>query len=303
MTGPCLTDVQTDGDRPVGEILPQDEKIAHALGALTGGRLGEVETRLDTIPDSPANLLAWKTCIRGLVALQRLQLSESLALFLQAAGLAVTQAMSHDNWPESESMRLCAHALHHAGRVRRRQDAADQAYQTHLAAYRLREKHGSSEELCRTAVELGLDCDVAGRHEHAQRWHRTAVEHADQIIGDAVPLHALAWTHLATSLGQDGQHPDAVDAARTAARLLDAHDAGSLDAARARFRLGSALLRLGEAAHSGGAQTATILTEARGLLRSASEEFSAFGSRCESDLRSATEQLEVADRLIATVAS
>lgn len=291
-----------DEHRPTGVVQPRHEQAIRALTTLTDGRLADAEKHILALPDSPLVVQAWKTYLTGMLALSRLELSESAALLLQAAALAFTEAMGTDQPSDSESLRFCACALHQAGSVQRRQDRADHAYQTHLASYHLRKQHGSWEELWETAVQLGLDCDVARRHEDGQRWYRTATETADKTGEDPVKKRAVTLTHLATSLSENGQHQAAVDAARNAYDLWHELKPGSVEAARSVLKLGSALLGYAESIHAAGDGTArSLLAEVVDHLTIAGDELSAFGAACAPDVRSSVEQRDMAQRLLASV--
>ena len=284
-------------------MQPRQEHAIRALSALTNGRMTDAERLVLAIPGSPLIVQAWKTFLCGTLALKRLDLSESASLSLQAAAMAFTEAMAQDQSSDTESLRLCACALHQAGRVQRRQDRADQAYQTHLAAYHLRKRHGSWEELWETCVELGLDCEVAKRHEDAQRWFRTAIESADNASEEPVRKRAIACTRLSTSLTESSQHQHAADAARQAWRMWREHDPGSVEAAQSNLHVGSALLKYAESAHTTGDGLAkSILAEAVDYLTTASDELSAFGEEFAPDVRSSAEQLGIARRLLGTLA-
>jgi len=292
--------------RPTGDVQPPHDQARQAVAALADGRLADAERHTSAIPDTPIILHAWKTYLCGLLAMRRLDLSDAASLLLQAAALAFTEAMGNEGESGSESLRLSACALNHAGRVQRRQDRADLAEQTHWAAYHLRQQHGSWAELSETAMELGLDCDVAKRFGDGQQWYRAAIESAEQI-GEASTQRerkAVGWTSLATSLSEGGQFQLAVDAARTASTLWQEHKPGSVDAARSKLRLGSALLGFAESLLDDDVTSAeSALNEAVSRLKAAHDELAAFGEECASDVRSTNEQREVAEKLLATLGS
>jgi tetratricopeptide (TPR) repeat protein len=243
--------------------------------------------------------MAWKSYLYGSLAQRAHRHTEATALLLQSAALAFTAAMSDEPLADVEAMRLCSHALTLAGRIQRRQDRADLAYQTHLAAHHLRQQHGSWGELWETAVELGLDAGIARRPDDAERWFREAIGIAPNTSEGPGTSAAIAWAHLANSFIDTGRYDEAVKAARESHRLWHESEPGSAEAARSSLKLGLALLCRGEEIESDDARTARVVLEsAIDHLQRARVELSAFGSICAGDARSAAEQLEVGQRLL-----
>ena len=273
---------------------------------------------------------AWKLLLSGLVALDRRDLATAEAFLLQASSLAFIEATAgqraagfslrgdsifgdSDLIPgsppglklaaqrrafERDSLRVSALALHHVGWIYRRQDRPDAAYRTHLSAHALREQHGSFEELWETAVELALDADIARRHDDARHWHRAAIEAAKHATEEPERKGAIAWTNLATSCIESGRYEEAVNAARNGRDCWREHDLGHVSAARADLKLGSALLKQGEALHDRGDPLAQpLLDEAIEWLTTAHENLSAFGPGGADDARSCLELKDFAQCL------
>ena len=219
-------------------------------------------------------------------------------LLLQAFSLAFVNGMGEEDAVDGESLRLAARALNRVGWIYRRKDRSEDAYRTHLAAYSLRRQHGSFEEVWETATELGLDADVARRYEDARRWHRVAIEVAEKTAEEPARRQAIAWANLSRSCGDDGQHDEAVSAARTARDWWREHDLGAVTAARADGKLGGALLRQGEALHGGGEKSAkAVLDESVEWLATAAEALLAFGLDHAAEAQSCLEQKDFAERL------
>lgn len=290
--------------RPLGVVQPAHERAVYALAALAEGRLADAEKHIAAVPDSPLSEQAWKALLCGLLAAERIGLAEASSLLLQAAALAFINGMGEGGPASSGSLRVAARALHHAGKVQRRQDRPDDARQTHLAAYHLRDEHGSWEEVWETAVELGLDCDVARRHDRAQRWHDIAVETAEKTREQPLRKQSIAWTNLSMSFTNSGKHEASVVAAGTARDLWRRHDLGSVEATRSDLRLGTALLRHGEFLHGQDDKRAKpVLEEAVGWLTAAADELPAFGAAQAADVRSCLDQKNFAQRLLASFGS
>ncbi len=303
--------------RPVGVIRPTHESALRALVALEQKCIADAEKHIAAIPDSPMSDYAWKIFLRGLAATEQVRLTKAEPLLLQASALALIDANADDREAGSEfapgerrtgsphartpadAFRQAARALHHLGWMYRRQNREDNAYRTHLVAYRLREQHGSFDELWETAVELGLDADVARRYEDAQHWHRAATESAGRADDEAKRKQAIAWTNLSTSCTQGGLHDEAVSAARTARGFWREHDVGAVSAAQADLKLGSALLKQGESLHERDDKLARpALDEAGKWLTTAREALLAFGTEHAAEARVCLEQKDFARRLL-----
>lgn len=285
--------------RPVGMIRPTHERAVLALNALDGDRVADAEKHIALMPDSPMIDRAWKSLLSGLVAIEHMDVAEIERSLHRAASLALIVGAGTDESQDVNALRLGARALHHLGWLYRRQDRPDDAYRTHLAAYRLREQHGSFEELWETATELGLDTDVGRRREEARRWYRIAIETAEKTSEESARKLAVSWTHLSTSLTDDGRHEEAVTAARTARDWWRKHDISDVTAARADLALGSALLKHGETLHGRCDQPVkSVLEEAAEWLTAAREALLAFGPENAADARLCAEQQDFAKRLL-----
>jgi tetratricopeptide (TPR) repeat protein len=273
-----------------------------ALTALEDGRVDDAEKHVAALPDSPMIDRAWKMLLRGMVLTEREIFREAEASLQQACSLALICARRSEEALDPDPLRLSARALHHVGRIYRRRDRADDAYGAHLAAYRVREEHGSLDELWETAIELGLDARIARRYDEAFRWHRQAVEAAESTSHDPFRKQAVAWTDLCTSCIEDGRCDEAVAAARTARECWRKHDISAVTVAQADLRLGAALLKHGESLHErNDPQTATVLNEAVAWLTSARDALLAFGPDRTADAHSAAQQIDLAERLLASL--
>ena len=331
----------TIDNRPVGLVKPANDHAARALRALDEKRLRDAEAYIAAVTGSKAGPTygkgtdpeskedpcapsptgggrynaqgkedlcstgidrAWKLLLSGLVALDRADLATAEPLLLQASCLAFIEATGTEGRLDPDSLRVTALALHHVGWIYRRQDRPDAAYRTHLSAYHLRERHGSLEELWETAVELGLDADVARRFDDARRWHRAAVEAGERATEEPQGKQAIAFTNLATSCVESGRYEEAVTAARSGRACWRQHDVGDVSAARADLKLGNALLRQGEALHGRGDPLAQpVLDEALEWLSTAHEALLAYGSTAAGDAQSCLDLKDFGERLRASL--
>jgi len=287
--------------RSVGEVQPTHEQAVRALRALAGSRCADAERHTDAVPDSPLIVRSWKLLLRGLVEIETGRLRHAEPDLLQAAALAFIEAVGVDDHAQAEASRVAAKALNRLGWVYRREERPEDAERTHLAAYQLRERYGSFEELWETACELGLDADVARRFDEAERWHREAVDFAVRCTEEPVLKLAVAWTSLATSLSEAARHEGAVAAARSACEAWRRHDPAAVTAAQAEMRLGGALLKHGESlADANAVKAMPILNESVEVLTSVRDALAAFGPSHETEAAWCGEQLDFAARLVAS---
>ena len=298
MTDPDRPSGKSAQLRPTGHMKPDHQHAVEALTALEQQRLSDARYHIDSIPDTPIYLRAWKTLLDGQLHIQESQLGDAESLLLQAAAMAFIGAMGKDQTSDAKQLRLCACALHDAGRVLRRRDRPDDACQTHQSAYHLREQHGSYEELWETIVELGLDADLARRYEDAQSWYRKAIDIAGHAEQDSRQKQAITWTHLSNSFAECDRFNDAVDAARTARDCWVRHDASDVSVARADLTLGSALLKFAACLHEqSDDHTGEVLEEAMDRLNVAHESLLAFGPDHATDARWCAEQQQFAETM------
>jgi tetratricopeptide (TPR) repeat protein len=288
--------------RPVGLIQPPHESAVLALNAIAEKRLADADQHIDAIPKSLMIDRAWTLLLRGLAAIERADFAKARPLLCEGTCLAIIAGLGSDAVLDADASRVVARFLRHLGWLYRRQDRPAEASQTHLAAHRLCERHGSFEELWETAVELGLDADVARRLDDAQRWHRAAVEAGERASDAPDRRLAIAWTNLSASCTESGSHDEAVFAARTAHDCWRRHDVGAVTAAQAELKLGTALLRKGESLHEHGGKLARpVLEEADGRLGSARDAILAFGSDHTAEARLCREQQDFTQRLLASL--
>ncbi|MFQ5472958.1 MAG: hypothetical protein ACE5FA_08765 [Dehalococcoidia bacterium] len=245
---------------------------------------------------------AWKSLLGGLVAIARGELRKAESELLKASTLACVNALGADELNQMEAWRLAGRTLHHLGWVYRRQDRLAEASQTHLAAHRLRDDYGSFDEIWETAIELGLDYDVARNCEEGCRWHRAALQAAKQAASKSDQKQAVAWSYLAASCTDDDRHEEGVSAARSARDCWRAHDIGAVTAAQADMKLGAALLKQGEMLCDRTDElAATVLTEAKEWLTVARDALLAFGGEHTNEAQRCDDQIDFARRLLATL--
>jgi len=291
-----------DCTRPKGVVSPDAESARRALRALAEKRLSHAEENIEAIAPVGDAEDVWKAILQGM--LQAARLNFPLAeRFLRGALLDLEEYTS--NGPSVRDPRLgrvAAFAHYQLGIAHRRQDRPKAAYDDHLTAYRRRDEFGSFEELWQSALALGIDLDLAGDHADGQNWFRTAIDAATRSEDTPAAKQAVAWTHLAASLLQHERWQDAVEAAANARSWWHAYDITAPTAARADMQLGHAVLRHGAALLETGAPTAgDSLAEALRILREAKESFEAFGAAFVADRDYCDEQIDFAERLIASL--
>lgn len=294
--------------RPVGIVQPAFEQAVRALRALAGLRCDDAERCAAAVPDSPLLARSWKLLLRGLLAIETGKLREAEPCLLQAASLAFIEAAAAGEDPirkgtqitQAEPNRVAARALHHLGWVYRREERVEEAIRTHAAAYQLRERFGSVEELWETAGELGLDADVARRFDAAERWHREAIALTGACHEEPARKWAIAWTNLTNSYLQAARFQAAADAARSAREAWRTYDPTAVTAAQADMRLGGALLKLGESlVESASVEAMPVLAESTEVLTAAGSALTAFGLRYAPEAGWCNEQLDFAAKLLA----
>ncbi len=284
--------------RPTGWVEPEPERARLALVALRDGRIEDAARHAQAAPVATALDQAWESLLGGLVAVARGELRNAESHLLKASTLACVSALGADESNQIEAWRLAGRTLHHLGWVYRRQDRLAEASHTHLAAHRLRDKYGSLDEIWETAIELGLDYDLARNYEEGCRWHRIAL----QAASESDRMQAVAWSYLAASCTDDGRHDEGVSAARSARDSWRAHDIGAVTAAQADVKLGAALLKQGEVLCDGVDEMArAVLTEAVEWLTTARDALLAFGGEHSKDARRCDEQIDFARRLLTTL--
>ncbi len=290
------------GTRPAGFVEPTHERAVSALKAIEANRITDAEKHIAAIPDSPLIDRAWKSLLRGLTSVQQADFAGAEVLLLRACSVGLIAGLGKRENVDPDALRLCALALHHAGRLYRRQDRPKDAFHAHLAAHHLRQQHGSLDELWEIAVELGLDADVDRRYQEAQKWHRTAIDIAEKTSEEPARRQAVAWSNLAVSYADGGRYDEAVSAARTARDWWRQHDIGAASAAQADLKLGGILLKQGEALHERGDPNAKFpLDEAIKWLAAAHEALQAFGPDDAVDAQLCLEQQDFAQRLLASL--
>lgn len=284
--------------RPVGIIQPSDEQSQATLRALAENRIPDAETALREMPDASLEHRAWRALITGLITVKNGQLTRAEPHFLQASALAFTNAVSSADDTDREMIRLAARALLHLGWVYRRSDRCPDAGRVHLASFKLRDDHGSHEELWESATELALDADVARQFDEGERWHRKAIAAAESATDEPLKKQATAWTHLSTSQEAAGKFEQSVESARTARSLWRDHDPGAATIAQADARLGRALLKYGEhLSEATDPNAAKVLGEAVRTLAAARDALLAFGPDYTTEAQSCRDQQDFATRL------
>ena len=290
------------GTRPTGFVKPTHERALSALKAIEANQIADAEKHIAAIPDSPLIDRAWKLLLRGLLAVRQADFAAAEVPLLQACSVGLIAGLGKRENADPDALRFCALALHHAGRVYRRQDRPEDAFHAHLAAHHLRQQHGSLDELWETAIELGLDADVDRRYREGQEWHRTAIDIAERTSEEPERKQAVAWSNLAVSHAESGGYDEAVSAARTARDWWRQHDIGAATAAQADLKLGGVLLKQGEALHERGDPSAkAALGEAVEWLAAAHKALQAFGPDNAADAQLCLEQQDFAHRLLASL--
>lgn len=331
MHAPTLTRCATI----VPTVQPPDGLASATLQAIEAGKLDEAERLLAKVAQARSDLQTWPVLLAGLLLLKRGHLGRAEARFLQAAGTAwldglsdrlpnagfelresppegVTDRIALDDAARSssppvipmtiESARLAAFALEKAGFIRRRQDRPTEAYEAHVAAFRLRQRLGSMEEQWETAISLGLDVDLARRHHDAARWYRIADDLAGACTSEPSRRRGVSLTHLAAALCENGDVKAAVQAARSAKLRWLEHDPGCAEAVRSDLHLAQALLKRGEFLSDQEPQSARVLLrEAIDLLPATRDGLLAFGSACAGDAKVCEDLNDFAGRLLASL--
>lgn len=291
--------------RPVGFAEPTHQRAKRALKALTDGRIDDARENVAALPDEPPIAGAWKAYLGGLVAAEEKEngnLSLAEALFAKAATLARPHLNQDAPGQDLDAKRIAAASLHRLGWVYRRQENPDEAIAAHEDAFAMRKKFGSIEEQCETAISLGLDFDLARRHDQARVWYRRAMKLGAQAAEKPNRIEVEAISNLSASFAQEGLLDQAVEAARETRTWWLAHDPGAIDQARAQMKLGYALLRHGEAlCETGTDHAAEVLNECLEHLSSAREALLPFGPKAAVDADWCLEQSDFVQRLLATI--
>ena len=281
-------------------LRPSCPQAARAWTLLEGSRFQEAEELLRAAVESSLSDCAWKRLMQGIVALERGRLSEAERRLHESASFAHLAETTDESEEEKEAAhRLVSLAWHYLGRVFRRQERPDDARSAHLAAWRLRESLGDEADRWATALELGIDADVAGEWDEAECWFLKAVAIGEGVKEGGPRLVAETHLRLTAMRVSAGRFESAVSAAEEASALWRRLDAGSLDAAQADARLGEALRRFGEwllDRHDG--RAADLLCRARQQLARAQELLLPFGPSGAESARACAEQLALLSCLL-----
>lgn len=284
---------------PVEIVQPTETRAIRALKALAENRIKDAQTNVDALGDSPIQTLAWKLFLQGTIHGERREFSTALPVLVRSVSAALVAAFKMESAVDGEAIRLSASGLERIGRIRRRQDRPEDACRAHVAAYLLRQEHGSHEEVWESALSLGVDAELAGRPEEARAWYQTAIHVGAAATHDSMRKQAVAWSNVSVSLRQSGRHVEAVDAAKTARDCWCEHDVGAVDTARADMNLGHALLGLGESLHDQDSREAQVaLREAVEWLTAAHEALLPYGPEAAPDVQWCLDQLDFARRLL-----
>lgn len=314
----------TDEVRPVGRLVPADERGRRALAALRERRLADARRHLESRPAVGPDGVAWKLLLQGWLHLEEgrtVQAETTLVRAVCAATISahgrVHESCTDDGATVSASAdggsawRLLAECLHVLGRVYRRQDQPVAAREAHGAALQLCERCGSFEEVWDALISLGLDADLAGEREEAVRHYQRAEEAGGRCAEEPLHKQAVAVSHAAGALSVEGRHAEAVAAARAARELWRRHDVAGVGFARSGLQLGRTLLRWGEALlcasaaeDSGGSagewrSPAEIVGEAVSTLGAARDALLAFGPAQHGEAQECAELCDFAGRLAA----
>lgn len=299
MSAATSTGSQQKTPPPTGQVRPTNERAVLALKAIHESRWSDAQKHIAAIPESPLAEYAWKMYLAGLLAGERDEFPKSETALLAAASAAFVEGFANEKCAATDEVRLGAAALEKLGYAHRRQERLTDAYHAHLAAYRLREEHGSSDERWETAMSLAVDCTVSQRDDEAQRWCRVAIDLAVNTPDQPIAKQAQPWGRLANSLSTLGRHEEAVAAARTARDLWRKHDRSAVTAARADLDIAAVLMKHAESVYeSDCAQARRLLTEALTFLATAADELPPFGAEAAADVRRCSEQADFTRRLL-----
>jgi tetratricopeptide (TPR) repeat protein len=279
-------------------VRPTNERAVLALKAIHESRWSDAQKHIAAIPESPLGEYAWKMYLAGLLAGERDEFPKSETALLAAASAAFVVGFADEKSVAADALRFGAAVLEKLGFALRRQERLD-AYHAHLAAYRLREEHGSFDEQWETAMSLAVDCTVARRDDEAQRWCRAAIGLAGETSDQPFAKQAQSWGRLAAALTSLGRHEEAVTSARTAREFWRKHDRSAVTAARADLDLAGVLMKHAESVYETDcAQAKKLLNEALAFLATAADELPPFGPEAVADVRRCTEQTDFARRLL-----
>lgn len=293
---------QQSSSRPTGHVRPTNERAVLALKAIHESRWSDAQKHIAAVPESPLAEYAWKMYLAGLLAGERDEFPKSETALLAAASAAFVVGFADEKSVAADELRLGAAVLEKLGYAHRRQERLADAYHAHLAAYRLREEHGSLDERWESAMSLAVDCTVARRDDEAQRWCRMAIDLAVETPDQPLLKQAQAWGRLANALSALGRHEEAVAAAKTARDLWRKHDRSAVTAARADLDLAGTLMKHAEFVYeSDCARAKVLLTETLALLVTAADELPPYGVEAAADVRLCTEQADFARRLLASL--
>lgn len=291
-------------NRPVGRLLPTHELAVRARKALAERRFKDAHHNVEGMPDDSVLARAWQHLLDGEILVDEQQLKKAQPALLRAAATALLAGLGPEASINGEALRLASLAFGKLGVLFRRQDRAAQAIRAHHCAFHLQCEFGSNDELWETAVNLGLDADLARDHDAAQRWHRLAIGLGTSVAEEPLRKQCVACTNLTTSLTQGHRFPEAIEAGRQARSLWQSHDIGSAESARAEMRLGHALLLHGEGLHESASDDArSVLDEATDCLGSAYEALLPFGRATAADAQWCAEQRDFAQRLLESLTS
>ena len=299
MSAATSEDSQRSTTRPTGHVRPTNERAVLAMKEIHESRWSDAQKHIAAVPESPLGEYAWKMYLAGLLAGERNDFPKSETALLAAASAAFVVGFSNEKTIASDVLRLGAQALEKLGYAHRRQERLADAYHAHLAAYRLREEHGSLDERWESAMSLAVDGTVARRDDEAQRWGRLAIDLAVNTLEQPDAKQAQAWGRLAYALISLSRHAEAVVAAKNAREFWRKHDRSAVTAARADVDLAGALMKHAESVYeSDCAQAKSLLSEALAFLATAADELPPFGPEASADVRRCTEQADFARRLL-----
>lgn len=301
MTTPNQGEQASGAWRPVSVVQPADADLQRALRAIEEDRLNDARGFALRCRDNSQLGRVWQKLVMGMLEIKTPNLPRAEALLQMAVSGGCTATIGHDS-AEDSTFRLTALALEQLGVVYRREDRLEEAADAHEAAQRVRDQHGSWEELWETAQSLAVVADLARDYDKAQRWHRRAIELGTLCTEESERKQAITYNHLSRSLIESGAYVEAVLSARDSCVHWRQHDLGALAAAKADLTLGYAMLRQGESLHDHDAgEAASALDSALETLRTAREALLAFGPDAAADAEWCGEQIDFAERLRASI--
>lgn len=284
--------------RPTGFVVPGDGDTCRAIKAIEEHRLTDADQIVERMSRCANTDATWAFLVRGMLAAAKGDFARAEPHLWQAA----TWALLTNQEDDADARRLAARALEKIGWIRRRRDRASEAEPIHRRALRIRETHGSFEEMWESTMSLGFAADLARRTDDALDWFQRAVELGEECTHQPQRKQAGAWSASGAALLDAARFTEAADACTKAHNAWQLYDAGCLSAAKAAAKLAHAVLKRAESIHADTPdESARLLDEAIARLTETNETLLAFGLPAAADAHWTTQQLDFARRLRAVL--